>query len=280
MDDVGAASRWLSEMGLWVVAPAAQRVRAAMCDVATGYGWKIQDYDAFARWALERVRASERPWIVVDPLLDTSAMMNAHRVRLSRVLHGKEWKIELVEAAGQYSTLPSTSIGMLDDAAATGSTIMHMANVLKEQGATLAAVALCCISRSAHAALNGAHPSIEHSYFLQEGRTAIHLRDACAFLPFSGRPSASHPPISTAAGDIVVRFPSVTQKRGPWQHLFSDYRVLAATAYARSEVTNRFMSALGRKPTVADIPLLGSNIPLPAYPRQTVNAETQLTEIV
>ena len=168
---------------------------------------------------------------------------------------------------------------MLEDAVASGATLKQVCALLAVRQVVVKRIVVCASTSPARRAIAESIPGVEWLQFMPHGSAAIHLRDACPYLPFSGRPSAAHTPVSTANGPVAIRIPSVTIDRAMWGEAFSDYRVLAATIHARSEISVRFSAALGREAIVSDLPMLGRDIALPAYPGHELTASTPLASI-
>ena len=277
IDDVDAASASLSELGRSVVTPAADVVRSAIRDYAIRSGWNLVEHAKFADWIENRAPA-EIPWLTLDPLIDTGRPPRAMPWRVSRVLHGDEWRVTIREGSAKALLKPGP-LGLIDDAASSGSTLIHITELVERVGGVIVQVMLCAASAHARAAIEGRLPRITVEQFVPGGRRTIHLRDACPYLPFSGRPSSEHPAIAVPSGHVEILIPSITRKAGLWAAIFGDHRVLAATIQARSEVPVRFGDVLGRQATVSDIPMLGASIALPAYPRHVVAADTRLVDL-
>lgn len=279
IDDVRAASRQLTPLGTTVTAGSCEDVRAAILGFAASKGWLVVDHTHFADWTHSLIGATGS-WRLLDPLLEAPVRSGTVRaMRVSRVLHGADWVIEPTGLDPLVDLVPGLEIGLVDDAASSGSTLIRACGMVEAVGAVVTRVALCTASTPAREALREHRPQLQWHQFVSGAHRTIHLRDACPYLPHSGRPTASQPRIETSMGTIVIRMPSVAIKSGLWTSVFSDYRVLAATLRARSQVTAMFSAAVGREATVADLPLLGANVALPAYPRHEVAASTTLSSL-
>lgn len=275
VDDVQEAARHLSPLGQSVVEDACQSVRAVGRAFATARGWTVVDYSDFARW-VESLPL--QTGVTLDPLFRAS-VRNVHQLRISRILYDDAWRIELRDRNGLNELGPGAEVTLIDDVAVTGSTLQMAHALIEERGAFVRRIALCGATTQARTRLESHLSGLEWLQYTEGGHGAIHLRDACPYLPFSGRPSASHAPIVVETGQVPVRLPSIIIKEGLWAHVFSDYRVLAATIRARSEVSVKLSDSLGREATVADLQLLGEGIALPAYPRHQVTASTTLSSL-
>jgi hypothetical protein len=279
IDDIESSSRFLSELGKDVLIPSAQAFRQTIREAAAAKNFTIANHSKYSDW-VDDLADSRCMWLILDPLIDIESLAPyAVAARVSRVVIEGGWQVEAANPAAIEEVARGKSVGVIDDATASGATIAFLGDLVQRAGGTLAHMAFCCATAQARSGLMEKFPSTQWHQFVEGGQVVVHMRDAFPYWPFSGRASAAHPPIQTAAGPVHIRFPSLTRKSGPWAILFEDYRVLAAFAYARSEATARFSKALGRDATVADLPLLGTHVSLPAYPRHQVAADTLLSSI-
>ena len=280
IDDVRSASAHLSALGLEVVFPAAASVRRAVLQVARARGWGVIDHSQFGAWVHD-IADNRCQWLVLDPLIAVQdSAPYAQVFRLSRVLHASEWRLELPSDQTFPASLLGRSVGFVDDAVASGSTIRRAISMAREAGAVPTRVVVACATSVGRAAVASEGEPVAIQEYTNGGHVAVHLRDACPFLPFGGRPSAAQPAIDTPNGKVNIRLPSLTRHRGLWASLFSDHRVLAASVSARAEVTNRLSEHLNREAKVGDLPLLGPDVALPAYPRHSVTTTTALRELM
>jgi len=280
IDDVRSASAHLTELGREVVTAAAESVRSAVLEAAVGRGWAVIDHAEFAAW-VDDIADSRCHWLVLDPLIDVNDLAPyAESFRLSRVLHGTEWRVELPSERAFPVTLIGKPVGFVDDAAASGNTLCRAISLAIEAGAVPTQVAVACATSHGRATITKAARALALHEFASDGHIAVHLRDACPFLPFGGRPSAAHPAVDTPNGSVRIRLPSLTRHRGLWASLFADYRVLAASVSARADVAGRLSRHCDREASVGDLPLLGPDVALPAYPRHSVTPATLLRDVV
>ena len=276
IDDVASACGHLTPLGASIIRPACETVRSAVREFAGSRGWTVVAHEAFSRW-LQPMIGAEACALSLDPLLP-GAVVGIRPVRVSRVLRDAEWSIEFADDRA-VTELPHDPVCLIDDAVASGSTLKRACAMVHENGGSVSRVLVLASTSFGRSAILDSFPGVEWLQHASNGRFTIHLRDACPYAPFSGRPHANHPPVATACGDIPVRIPSITIKQSLWGQVFSDYRVLAAAVRARSEVSARLSGELGREATVADLPLLGADVALPAYPRHRLSADTSLASI-
>jgi hypothetical protein len=275
IDDVAASGRFLSDLGRAVVGPAVEAVRTAALVAARCRGWHITEHDEFAGWVNNQAPDVDTS-IVLDPLLELGER-KSRSVRVSRVLQGEHWQI-VADFEG-LQTIGARVVSLVDDASASGATLAYTVRAVQRLGLHVSTIAVCSASAAARNMVAGVSPQVDWHQFVEEAASTIHLRDACPYLPFSGRPHSGLPVLETSNGPIAVRVPSLVRKTGMWPQLFADFRVLAASLYARSEVVGRLSMTLGRPATVADLPALGRDVPLPAFPRHQLSAATELASI-
>lgn len=278
IDDVEAACAHLSPLGRRVVQDGALAVRSAIISVVRERGWRVVNYGTFRAWCRDKEN-DFKTWVALDPMFAGTENPHIVPLRLSRVLHGDVWRIEEQEGFAHGLTI-GKGVVLVDDVAASGMTIRHAVVMLRERSIAVEEIVLCAATSVARKHLASECPGIKLTCcFEDEGLAAIHLRDACPYLPFSGRPSKQHPDVETSNGRVPIRIPSTTIRQGLWPHVFGDYRALVATVNARSRVAALLSHELGRDATVGDLRLLGRDIPLPAYPRHKVAEATLLSSL-
>ena len=276
IDDIAVAAERLSPLGRNTVGNAALNVREVILQRAERLGWRVVNHGDFASW-IARSAEPDCHWVVCDPLLEASSLSAATTFRLTRVYHATGWEVE-PQTQVDATRWPTVNLGIIDDVANTGKTFRFLAGRLADANANIQRLLLCCATSRALSVL-AEFPDVELGLFVEGSHRAIHLRDACPYLPFAGRPSALHRAVQTPAGPVQVRMPSLTRKSGLWAALLSEYDVLSACVRARSESAARISEAIGRPARVADLVLVGPQATLPAYSYQQVTADTLLTEI-
>jgi hypothetical protein len=279
IDDFQAACQHLSPLGLATVGAAGLEVRQVLLSVVAAHGIRVTEHGHFTDW-VKSVKSLAPVWITLDPLL--SMPPSAERfipLRVSRFRHGSDWRVGSPNEPLVVESKDGVNVGLLDDAAATGDTLRAANRELVKLRHSVSHVVVCSSTTQAKAAVLEQTPHAEWHECVSGNYATIHLRDVCAYMPFSGRPIAERSHIATPTGVVTIRVPSIAMKTGLWAHLFRDYRLLAATVQARSQVATALSRELGRDAIVADLPLLGSNVPLPAFPRQEVTANTTLISL-
>jgi len=282
VDDVAASFEHLSPLGEHVLVEAALAVRKAVIGFASSSGWLNLDYRRFTTWARPLV-SSDLHWLVLDPLFAIVHPCGMQRLRVHRVRTGKDWRIDIVNRDALDDAPPGEPLGLIDDTAFSGSTLVELGHMIRRSGRSIARVVLCSSTDYARAAFNSHWTKTTWFQCVAGPHRTIHLRDACPCLPFSGRPYASQPIIPTPEGPVPIRLPIVGREHGLWQYAFADpavrRAVRRAVLRARSSVIERLSAALRTEATIADLSLLGSSVSLPDSPTAAVTPATTLASI-
>jgi hypothetical protein len=280
VDDLSVCLDNLSPLGKGVVSPSANAIRFAILQFASEQGWLVIDYAAFARWAIETSQGGSK-WFILDPLMAQSTGQDGRlgRYRVSRVGVGPSAVVQGTPTSTSNFQSLTGPVGILDDVAASGATIRYVADLIEKNGSAVAEVAVCTASEAARIAIGSRLPGATLHQYAAGPRRAIHMRDACPYVPFAGRRMTDGATVETARGIADVKAPSNAIKAGLWELVYRDYRVLQSVVAARGFVARLFDERLGREATVADVLALGENVAVPAYPRQTVAPETVLRSL-
>jgi hypothetical protein len=123
-------------------------------------------------------------------------------------------------------------------------------------------------------------PDVAIAEFMTGDWRAIHLRDGCAHLPFTGRPFGHPAILGTDASQVEVRMPTTSVLGSLWQVLRLDRRVGDAISTSRSMVASRLGQILGRPASTRDLSLLGPSCPALAEATQAISHETLLDQLI
>jgi hypothetical protein len=266
IDDVTAAVSALAEPARSIVVSSADSVREAVLDFAVRRGWYVVHHKTFATWALQSLRSAGAPSLALDPLFPVpSPSDRIHKLRISRDYDQNETAVcrrYRVTGAGLASTLQGISgdIVIVDDAASSGSTILHVCGCVAACGLEVSEVFVCASSRSARDRVRQVLPAARWHALVTGDWKVIHLRDGCPYLPFSGRRSDQPPVVGANGGTIAVNSPPSELRGNLWSVLSLDSRVRAAVAAARSDVARRLSLELGRTACVRDLEYLGPDV--------------------
>jgi hypothetical protein len=277
IDDIEEAMGFLSEIGRAVIGPIARHIRDTVVTVGRARGWNVVRHSEFAEWA--QIKLDSGVWIVLDPIMAARPLPQATcPLTLGRELDNGRATILDVDTGG-LSSLSETPIGLLDDAAATGATIERAVSLARARGCETTRIRVCVSTHLARARMLRAAPDSQIDSFVGGDQVAVHLRDACPYLPLSGRRVRNRPAVPTTHGPVELRLPSAAINAGPWQDLYSDFRVTHAAIQARHYIATQLSMVLSRDATVEDVAILGKGIGLPAYPHQPVEGQTLLSAI-
>jgi hypothetical protein len=278
LDDVAASLNAATPLGRIVLEAPFRVISGAVSSLARKRGWTMVAYEDFAGWAQQRMQVHLCPWIVLDPLLGTVAAPGGiHTWRMSRLFGAAGTGLD-----GTPPTVPklgpSNEVAVLDDAAASGSTMIYVLRSVQRAGAARSHVILCASSTGAISRIRaaGGGPSIE-LYVPGDWRVA-HMRDGCPFAPFSGRPLGT---LTCANGHVIeLRVPSRHVAGNAWQAFSIDSGVRSASLAAFGGIAESFSSHLGRQACIGDLPLLGTSVPAVVMPNVPVDATTPLSALV
>ena len=257
IDDVEAALATLTELGKTVLTEPSKQVRAAVLAYATRRGWLSVSHGSFMEWALSVLAQSEIPWVVLDPLIPLGSLpVHAFGHRVSRVHSNGQMHIAHrgADLSGRAS---SASVGILDDVASSGGTLAHVVESVVRSGGRVDRIALCASSRRAQDIFWAARRDL----FVPGDCRAIHLRDGCPHLAFSGRSTGESVLVGADSAKVELRMPTNLVLGNLWQVLAMDSPIAEAQKAARTDVIRNLRAAIGREPVIADLLLLGKNVP-------------------
>lgn len=283
IDDVEQAMSRMSALGREISAQAVEAVRAAVLSFAQRRGWLVLPYALYADWATKILAEDQRSWVLLDPLLPVG-IANA-RVTSIRVTRGYDPRpdflaghitpnnaVELVPTSGD--------VGIIDDAAASGRTLRHVAGLIQQAGGRLTRVAVCASSREARTTMSRTTSMMKWSEYYPGDWTIIHLRDGCPHLPFSGRPSGESRVGGTVGAGVEVRFPPTVAAGSLWQVLALDSSIRDAMRFARWTVATQLGESVGHPARVGDLATLGRDVPALIDTSMRVAADSELLSLM
>jgi hypothetical protein len=253
IDDVGVALEQLTDYGRSVVGAASDVIRSTVLELARRRQWTVVPYGSYAKWARQVAENDPHFWLVLDPLFPRTFSASAHFLHPTRV-DGRGFDLDgapIIEAG--------SDIGLLDDAAASGSTLGHVVGIVHRSGARVARIAVCASSRVARDFVARLGIQAGWTDFMPGDWRILHLRDGCPYLPYSGRliSRLSHPDSGTA---IELRAPSSSVVGSVWQVLNLDDSVRNAIRSARITIGTQLAASLGRPAIVQDVIAMGSSV--------------------
>ena len=280
IDDFEAACNRLTPLGRYIIGNACLPVREAVLSYARRTSVRIFSHCGFQAWATELLQ--DRNWYSLDPFLAAAHHAGKFRsIRTSRVLMSGAWVVDTSTISIGDDGVERGPISLIDDAAVSGNTLLEVIALLLDRGATsVERIALCAATKQAAMRIASELPTVKLENFNPGSYLSVHMRDACPYMPFSGRPSPAHEPVRTVVGTMGVRMPTMSLKGpGPWQPIFSDFTVLHSVIQARVRVNEDLSRHLGRPATVEDLTSLGADVVIPAYPRHVLRPDTELSAI-
>ena len=273
IDDVQRALSLMSELGRRVVTGPAENVRTAVLEYATRRQWTVIPYAAFDAWTRQLLENDAGYWWILDPLSTRAGLDGrANSVRLTRRFVGHAHAV--VEANDGGELMPADKVGVVDDAASSGRTLRHAADMLARRGASLARVVVCASSRIARDSLG----SVPWLQFVAGDWRVIHLRDGCPFLPCAGR-STDRVAADQGGRPIELRVPMSTVTGNLWQVLMLDRGIADAAQAARLAIPKRLSEALHRPACVRDVALLGASVSVDVAPNEAAAGATLLRDL-
>lgn len=279
LDDLDSALARLTDLGKPIVRPVADTVRRAVYLFAAVHSWRIVEHGSFAGWAGAEIRDADR-WLVLDPLFPSKSLPRAARMlRLTRQYVQEKWQLIATLPSDLADSLAGKSVGIIDDACATGETFRYVSRLIADAGGCVCRFVVCASTASARTSVGKAIAEAGFATFLRGDYSAVHLRDGCPGLPFAGRPHPMRTLIHSSLGPVTICMPSVVTGQ-LWQVLYRDRGVCWAMMVARRQLAERLSATLGRRAIVGDMPLLGPDIPLLLYPQQTATADTPLADLL
>lgn len=257
IDDVDSALALTTDLGRSILAPAAERIRAAVLGYFARRGWDTVQHSAYVTWANGVRLQGQETWFVLDPLFPTPHLDPSLRpLRISRDV---DLRFGMPSEPPGYGAELGLA-GIIDDAASSGRTVKYAATRLLSEIARVSRVTVCASSRVARDVVLASNRDIRWSAFAPGDWRAIHLRDGCPHLPFSGRPLAARDPLALALAPIEGRILATETLGSLWQVLWLDSSIRAAIVGARAYVARSLAATLGRPAVVRDLKLLGGTV--------------------
>jgi hypothetical protein len=262
IDDVESALTQLSALGRDILAPSSLEIRAGVLAFANAHGWAVESHSRFATWCLDRSEDGHE-WLVLDALLDTGRFARpGRRVRLSRVFSHRGWELEYADG-GLAPPLSAHRVGIIDDAAVSGDTIAAICQELARTETSASRILLCTTSRQAFKHLSRVSPMSTVDVFVSGDHMALHLRDACPFLPFSGRRIRNTPAFQVQGGRIEPRAAPIALPHPFWGQVYREPQIQRLLAAAYRNAVSQLGHRLKRRPCLADLSLFGPNVTMP-----------------
>lgn len=280
IDDVAAALNSLTEFGREIVAAGASLVRDRVFEFLDRRRWTALPYAQYATWARDQMMARDLCWYVLDPILPLADLPSQpRRAKVLRSGDGRGFRLDDGFALARHDER-SQAIGVVDDAAATGGTLLTLASGLTDDGSRIAAFALGVSTTNARARVTRVHSGTRYSVFQHGEWNVCHLRDGIPHLPFVGRRTA-HPNLRVGDRSVIeVRRSMVHATNNLWQVLLIDPGIREAVRRARAMAEEGLTRHLGRPPVVADITLLGPEVPIVFEGETPPGADTRLADLI
>ena len=166
----------------------------------------------------------------------------------------------------------SATVAVLDDAVGSGGTLRRVAAMAASVGCTISKFVTCASLRSSRDQLRVQLRQTRWSEYLAGDWRAVHLRDGCPYLPFTGRRTGER----VLGSSVQVQVPTRTLDGSLWQVLHLDPSVRSAVNAAGLLVANRLSSHLGRPARIGDLAILGSSVAAIAEDQGALTSESVL----
>jgi len=259
IDDIGPALGCLTEFGQRILCPVAQSMQHTLRLFAAAHSWQTASHSVFARW-VEQSFSPDLVWLVLDPLIQVHPdSQNVKALRLSRHATQRGWEIDAALPPELAELVCNTDVGLVDDVAMSGMTVRYVSDLVGRAGGRVRRVIVCASGAGTRGQLRD-NGSVEWTQFSDGSWDAVHMRDTCPLLPFSGRLVRQMRPIATDEGPVDIAIPVTAFRGGVWGQLVVDSNLRHSIASAARLAVGRFSAALGRAATMADVPRLGTNI--------------------
>jgi len=259
IDDLDVARMRLSDVGQRVLRGPVERVRDAVYEQLHRQSWDVVNYRSFSQWATDKVTPNGTKWIVLDPLFDVRRQESrCVRLRTSRGLDLTLAPLRFEQPTCEL--LRGETLGIIDDAAASGRTITATLAFAAHLGLEVNEVVVCAASGRARDCIVKHSRSLRFLQFLPGDWTVAHMRDGFPFLPFSGRPTGQRIEIGQDRPPIELRAPSSQFPGTPWWALSQNRNVRQALGESRREVYAVLSLELGRPAQFSDLTTLGDDV--------------------
>lgn len=286
IDDLDPALALLPSSGHSTIATPAEWVRTAVLEYADRRGWCVVRHATFVEWARGIIASDVRDWLILDPLLEVNGLPGrAQRVRLTRRFDNNATIVRGASVIEHYPFTPlansiAASVGVLDDAVASGRTMTHAARMAAKAGATVGHVVTCASMRLGRDTVRARLRNPRWTEYLPGDWAVVHLRDGCPHVPLAGMPARCADAAGDNGAEVELRVPSSTVAGHPWQGLMMDRQVSQAVRDAQAHVAAWLDQAVGRAATVGDLGVLGPNVPAMVGPNTHVDATTTLQSLI
>lgn len=279
LDDSAAALACLSPVGQAIIGPASLIVRESLLMFASVQGWLTVNYEDYRMWASAQLDA-EYVWLALDPffLKGHRCDVTAMDLRLSRSASGGELHIDAILPESVREVVRNREVGLLDDAVWSGQTVRRAADLVRSAGGSIEDVVVCVSAIAARRSIAADVPGVAWAQFVEGDHAAIHMRDACPFMPFGGRTVKGEATASADPSLRVVHHPM--HFKGPWEAVRRSRHVSEAIRVAGRMIEAGLTRELERPATVADVVALGLGVAIPRFRDIAVTSETLLKEIV
>jgi|GEM_PF-6860944 len=273
IDDLEPAMNLLTGFGRSLIEPSVELLRDTLGLFTDRMRWDVVRHSSFSQWIEDECDSAQNGQAaVLDPLIEARAGVRC-AVRYSRK----------IERAGALVTLGIVGRPManrcrfdtvIDDAASSGRTLRHFAEVQRSQGGELRRIFLCAASSGSYSYLRRADVRAQWRAFIPGDWRVIHLRDAFPFLPFAGRFSGILR--RGLVPDLEFRTPPSQGVSAIWTAVYAGTKVSDAIERARVDIVKALGHQLDRAATVQDIEQLGHGVPLSCAFDERITVSTEL----
>ena len=186
IDDVDESLARMTAFGRTLVHPFAEAIRDAVRKHAARRGWAVVRHRAYAEWAAEQVTREHLTWLSLDPLLDAEQFGGtARNLRVTRTFHDNQAVFSTHFTLDGGADHPvgwgnSGDVGIVDDAAASGSTLKYVAEVVTQNGGNVTRIVLAASARGARTLVRRAAADGRWTEFVAGDWSVAHMRDESA----------------------------------------------------------------------------------------------------
>jgi hypothetical protein len=278
IDDVPPVLTRLTALGREVLEPGTTAVRDAVMAFAVRRGCRIIAHGAFADWVSSTVTAIGCDAIIsLDRLLNLSdAGVPVHQLHAKRIATTGGYWVDCSWPSDITPYLASARVAIVDDAVASGTTVLAAIRTLAAAGANVTHVVAGVATGDGQARL-ARRARVRICLYVSGRWNIAHMRDGCPHLPFSGRPS--HAPSATAVA-VPRAIPSPSLPGSVWHAAALDAAIHTAIMTARRDAVRRLSEAVGRAALVNDLALLGNGVPALAAAELPLTGETPLQALL
>jgi hypothetical protein len=281
IDDLDAALAVMSRFGVDIVAAASRAVRDSLLLFASLHDMRVVRHDNFTGWVQDQIDP-DYLWLSLDPfgLPQLKSGCEVRQLRLTRRAAAGQLVLEAALPAHIERIIAGRSVGLVDDAVASGGTIRHAAALVADAGGKVEDVVVCASTAKGRDAIRRTIPQLAWAEFVRGDHVALHMRDACAFLPFGGRKFEKGVTLHTTHGEVEVAYHPMAFPGSPWDEVAKSRHTTDAILHAARDIEYALSRALERPATAADVGLLGSHVAIPCYRRHDVQPLTLLKHLI